>query len=66
MNAQPNRSILAALGAAFSLLLLALIMPRTQWVSDGTVTGRIRVIVLDATRGIPIPGATVNVARGRY
>lgn len=66
MNVQPNRLIVAPLGAAFSLLLLALILPRTQWVSDGSVPGRIRVIVLDATRGIPIPGATVNVARGRY
>jgi Flp pilus assembly pilin Flp len=51
---------------AIIAVLIALLYPQTQWVSDGSIRLPVRVIVIDAEQGTPISGAKVLVSRGPW
>jgi hypothetical protein len=51
---------------AIVAVLIALLYPQTQWVSDGSIRLPVRVIVFASEHGTPISGAKVMVSRGPW
>lgn len=49
---------------AIIAVLVALLVPQTQWVSDGSIRLPVRMFVFDADRGTPIANARLIVFRG--
>ena len=49
--------------AAIIVVLVALLLPATQWVADGSRKFPVRIYVFDASRKIPIEGAKVSLFR---
>ncbi len=53
--------------AILVVLTALIVLPKTQWVADGTREFPVQVFVFDAERGEPIPGAEVAViSRGVF
>jgi hypothetical protein len=50
--------------ATIVLLLIALLIPATQWASSGDIELPVRVLVFDAQLAMPITGARVGILRG--
>ena len=49
---------------AIVAVLIALLLPPVEWVSDGTRVLPVRVFVFDPQTGRPIPGAKIALSRG--
>lgn len=48
---------------AIAAILIALIIPSVEWAADGSMRFPVRVLVFDATSGMPIANAGVTVFR---
>ena len=47
-------------------VLIALLVPDAQWVSDGEIDVPVRVLVFDAKQAVPIPNARAVIARATF